>query len=290
MTPIFVIINPAAKGEKAKALRRKIERLSPDALVQVTTCAGEARSLAKSAASDGYKRIVAAGGDGTINEVVNGLAGTDAALGLLPIGTMNVFAAELGLPANNLRKCWEIIERGEVRRIDLATANDHRFVQLGGVGFDAQVVAATSFDFKKNLGPLSYVISMLQVAAKKSPRLFIEAADGLAREGSAVLIGNGRYYGGPFAIFKKAKINDGLLDVLIFKSMSHLDLVRYLQAIIFGTHTKLADVEYFQTRKVRIRSEEEVPVEVDGDVVCHAPVTFRVSPGKLKVLAPAAKH
>lgn len=251
----------------------------------MTNSPGEARALAEEAVRQGHKRIVAAGGDGTINEVVNGIAGSDAALGLLPIGTMNVFATELGLPTNNLRKCWAIIERGEVRRIDLARANDQRFVQLGGVGFDAQVVAGTSFDLKKNLGPLSYAVSMIQIASRKPPKLIIEA-DGERREGCFALIGNGRYYGGPFVIFKNARIDDGLLDVLIFKNLGYLDIMRYLQAIMFGTHTTLSDVEYFQTTRVHVRSEEDVPVEVDGEVVGMLPVTFRMCSGKLKVLAP----
>ena len=285
MSSILVIINPAARSEKAKALVRKIEQLSSTVFIRVTGAPGEARALAEEAARSGCERIVAAGGDGTVNEVVNGIAGCNAALGLLPIGTMNVFAAELGLPSSSLRKCWEIIERGETRSVDLPRANGHHFVQLGGIGFDAQVVAATSFDFKKTLGPLSYVISAAQIAARKPPRLIVES-DAVSCEGSFVLIGNGRYYGGPFIIFKEALIDDGKLDVLGFKNLGYLDIVRYLQAIIFGTHTKLPDVEYFQTRKVTVRSQDDVPVEVDGEVIANLPVTFRLAPRGLKVLAP----
>ena len=285
MSPIFVIINPAARGEKAKALYRKIEQIASHAFLHMTNAPGEARVLAQAAVREGYRRIVAAGGDGTINEVVNGIAGSDAALGLLPIGTMNVFASELNLPVSNLKKCWEIIERGKARRIDLARANDHHFVQLGGVGFDAQVVAATSFKFKKNFGPLSYAISMIQLAAQKPPRLFIES-DGHSCEGSFALIGNGRLYGGPFVIFKNARMDDGLLDVLVFKNLSHLDVIRYLQAVVFGMHTKLADVEYFQAKDVSVTSADAVPVEVDGEVIGELPVSFHVAPRKLNVLAP----
>jgi len=286
--PIIVIINPAARSEKAKSLCRKIEQLSDAAFIHITTAPGEAREIAENAARSGCERIVAAGGDGTINEVVNGIAGTNAALGLLPIGTMNVFATELGLPANNLRKCWDVIEHGHTRLVDLPRANEQNFVQLAGIGFDAQIVAATSFDSKKTFGPLSYVISATQIAAQKPPRLLLET-ESRKTEGSFVLIGNGRFYGGPFTIFKEAKIDDGKLDVLVFKNLGYLDIVRYLQAIIFGTHTKLPDVEYFQTRKVSVRSDDEVPVEVDGEVIGELPVTFRIAPRKLKVLAPPAK-
>ncbi len=288
MPPILIIFNPAAHSEKAHALLRKIEQLPGGAQIRLTTAPGEARAIAESAVRKGVTRIVAAGGDGTINEVVNGIAHSDVSLGLLPIGTMNVFAAELGLPLNSLRKCWDIIERGETRLVDLPRANRHQFVQLGGVGFDAQIVAATSFDSKKTFGPLSYLLSATQIASQKPPRLVIESPAHNCK-GSFVLIGNGRYYGGPFVIFKEALIDDGMLDVLVFKNLGYLDIVRYLQAIIFGTHTRLKDVEYFQTKKVSIHSEDDVPVEVDGEVIGKLPVTFRIEPHGLKVFAPRPK-
>ena len=287
MTPILVIINPSARGERARALCRKIEHLSSRAYVRITNGPGEARALAEEAVRDGCERIVAAGGDGTINEVVNGIAGSRTALGLLPLGTMNVFATELGLPIGNLRKCWEVVEHGLIKPVDLLRANDHHFVQLGGIGFDAQIVAATSFDFKKTLGPLSYIISATQIASKKPPKLTVRGGGG-TREGSFVLIGNGRYYGGPFVLFKNARIDDGMLDVLIFKNLGYLDIVRYLQAIVLGNHTALSDVEYFQTAQVRVTSADPVPVEVDGDVIGTLPVTFKVLPKGLRVMVPVA--
>jgi YegS/Rv2252/BmrU family lipid kinase len=287
VSPTLIIVNPAARSEKAKALFQKIEKLSSKTRIRMTSAPGEARDLAEAAARQGCKRIVAAGGDGTVNEVVNGIAGCDVTLGVLPIGTMNVFASELGIPTGNLHKCWELIEKGTTRLVDLPSANSHKFVQLAGIGFDAQIVAATSFDSKKTFGPLSYVISATQIAAQKPPRLVVESEE-VSCEGSFVLVGNGRYYGGPFVIFKEARIDDGKLDVLVFKNLGYLDIVRYLQAIIFGTHTKLADVEYFQTKKLSVRSEDRVPVEVDGEVIGEVPVTFRVAPGKLRVFAPPA--
>jgi diacylglycerol kinase (ATP) len=107
-----------------------------------------------------------------------------------------------------------------------------------------------------------------------------------AREGSFVLVGNGRYYGGPIAFFKEAQIDDGKLDVLIFKNLGYLDIARYLGGIFMGTHIGLEDVEYFQTRKAIVRSAEEVPVEVDGELAGVLPVTFRISSRKLRVLVP----
>lgn len=283
MDEILVILNPAAHGERAKQVWQKIKQLRRSR-VHATTAAGDARTLARRAVDAGYHMVVAAGGDGTINEVVNGLAGADVALGILPVGTMNVFAAELGIP-NNLQKAWKIIEEGRTRRIDLARANGQYFVQLAGVGLDAQVVQSTSANFKKNFGPLSYIISTAQIAARRPPRLIVEA-DGKTIDGSFVLVGNGRYYGGPFVFFRDARIDDGKLDVLIFKNLGYLDIARYFGGILIGAHTGWTDVEYFQTRKASVRSDEEVPIEVDGELAGKLPVIFRISSRKLRVVVP----
>ncbi len=286
MQEILVILNPAARSERAKAAWKRIEKL-PHCTMRATTAPGDARRVAAAAVHEGFTTIVAAGGDGTVNEVVNGIVGSDVALGILPVGTMNVFAAELGLPGD-LEEAWAIIRGGRTRRVDLVRANQQYFVQLAGVGLDAQVVQATSWEFKKNFGPLSYLISAAQIAAKKPPRLFVEA-DGVTREGSFVLIGNGRYYGGPVAFFKNARIDDGKLDVLIFKNLAYLDIARYVATVFMGKHTDQPDVEYFQTKKALVRSDEEVPVEVDGEVVTTLPVTFRISSRKLRVVVPVGR-
>ena len=283
MEKILVILNPAARSERAGGTWEKIRDL-PAATVQITSAPGDARSIAAWAVGQGFSTVVAAGGDGTINEVVNGLVGSEVALGILPIGTMNVFAAELGLP-NSIEKAWDIVQARHTRRVDLVRANEQYFVQLAGVGLDAQVVQATSRNFKKNFGPLSYLISAAQIAARKPPKLIVEHDD-VRTEGSFVLIGNGRYYGGPVAFFKDARIDDGKLDVLIFKNLGYLDIARYLGTILMGSHTGLDDVEYFQTKRVSVSSEEDVPVEVDGEVVAKLPVTFRISSRKLRVVVP----
>jgi YegS/Rv2252/BmrU family lipid kinase len=252
-----------------------------------TSGPGEAEIMARRAAAEGFQTVVAAGGDGTVNEVVNGIAGTEAALGLLPMGTMNVFALELGLPATNLGRCWEIIRAQHTRLIDLPRANGKHFVQLAGVGLDAQVVKETSLAFKRSFGPLSYLISAAQIAARRPPRLEIDCSDSATKEGSFVLLGNGRLYGGPFPFFKNAVIDDGLLDVIIFKQLGYLEIIKYLQNVLFTSEITLREAEYFQTKELRITSEETVPVEIDGELVCHCPVEFSVLEQKLRVITPA---
>jgi YegS/Rv2252/BmrU family lipid kinase len=283
---VLVILNPAARSERARALRTDIEALSPRVVVRSTSRRGHARDLAALGASEGFAAIVAAGGDGTANEVASGIAGTGIPMGILPVGTMNVFASELGIPQNNLPAAWEIIQSGRVHERDLPMANASYFVQLAGVGLDAEVVRQTSLESKKSLGPLSYLLTLAQVAAAPPPTVILDPVDGPRRDGQFLLIGNGRLYGGPFVVFKKASPQDGLLDVLVFKNQSHWDVIRYLQAIAFGNHSDLPDVEYFQTAGVAVHSPATVPVELDGELAGQLPCTFGFSPHRLLVLAP----
>jgi YegS/Rv2252/BmrU family lipid kinase len=282
----LVILNPAAHGERAQRKLAQVEALAKDCIVCATTCTGEAEMMARRGVEEGFDKIVAAGGDGTINEVVNGLAGTTATLGLLPIGTMNVFATELGLPVHDLELCWEIVRRESTRTVDLPKANQKFFVQLAGVGLDAQVVKETSAQLKRSFGPLSYLISAAQIAARQPPRLFIHS-DGEVKEGSFVLVGNGRLYGGPFPFFKHAVMDDGLLDVVVFKSLGYLEIIKYLQDVVFSDDIRVPEIDYFQTSQLRVESNQAVPVELDGELVGNCPVEFSVKDSSLRVLVPS---
>lgn len=283
MADAVIIFNPKARSEKSRDLADVLREIAPEAELRMTETKGSASRLAAEAARDGFRIVVAAGGDGTVNEVANGLAGTQAALGVLPIGTMNVFSKEHGLP-EKLDAAWSVIRAGNLREIDLLAANDTYFIQLAGVGLDAQVVKETTWESKKSLGPLSYLISAAQIAARKPPKLVVEAG-GVKSEGSFVLIGNGRYYGAKLVLFPKARVNDGLLDVLIFKNIGYLDIAKYLAGVLMGRHTGMGGVEYFQVSEATVRSEQDVPVEVDGELSGALPVTFRVA-GKLRLCVP----
>lgn len=286
MKKVLVILNPAARGDRARSLKEKIAALSLRIVIRLTSAAGEARELARNAVDEGFGTIVAAGGDGTVNEVANGVAGSDVHFGILPVGTMNVFAAELGIPQNNLSEAWRIISEGCVRKLDLPMANGSHFVQLAGIGLDAEVVRLTTPESKKSLGPVSYLLTLAQAAAVRPPTVLIDPVDSHRREGSFVLVGNGRLYGGPFVLFKNARPDDGLLDVLVFKNQSHWDVVRYFQAIAFGSHAELPDVEYFQTKSMDVHSSGSVPVELDGELADCLPCKFGFFQKKLSVIAP----
>ena len=105
-------------------------------------------------------------------------------------------------------------------------------------------------------------------------------------QGSFVLVGNGRLYGGPFPFFKRAVIDDGLLDVIVFKSLGYLEIIKYLQDVVFNSDISLPEVEYFQTRRLRVESDQSVPVELDGELVGNCPVEFSLHERSLRVLVP----
>jgi len=287
VTDTIVILNPTAGSpEHIRSWQQRIESLAGDCPIRVTLHSGEAEALTRHAVKEGFTRIVAAGGDGTVTQVANGLAGSNATLGVLPMGSVNVFAMELGLPLHSLQRCWEIIQDTSVRLVDLPSANGKYFVQLGGVGLDAQVVKETSLAFKRSFGPLSYLISAAHIAARQPPKLFIESENAPVEEGSFVLVGNGRLYGGPFPFFKHAIIDDGLFDVVVFTRLGYLEIVKYLQDVVFSSDIKVPEIEYFQTRRLRITSEQDVPLELDGELAGNCPVDFRIREKALRVLAP----
>jgi len=267
--------------------------------VRVSPVPGDAEKIARDAVSEGLSLIVAAGGDGTVNEVVNGIAaGMDASpgsrimvrLGILPVGTMNVFATEMGIPLHSLQKAWDVALHGAVRHLDLPLCGtggvSRRFVQLAGVGLDAEVVRRTSRESKKTLGPLSYLLSLAQIAGSKTPEIRIRTGEGRETTGSFVLLGNGRFYGGPFRLFREGSPTDGLLDVLVFRNQGAWDLLRYMHAILMGNHPSLEDVEYFQTSRLSLHSEGMVPYELDGEMAGYLPLEIALEERVLPVMTP----
>ncbi|MDZ4741940.1 MAG: diacylglycerol kinase family lipid kinase [Verrucomicrobiota bacterium] len=282
---IFIILNPMAKGERARALKKNLDRFSSQALVKLTRAAGDATVLASQAVEQGFRTIVAAGGDGTLNEVVNGLANSPARLGILPLGTVNVFARETGIPLD-LHAAWNVVVKGKTRKIDLARANDKYFVQLAGVGLDAQTIKETTFGFKKIWGPMSYIFNSIRIASQEAPRITLTLPDGQKHEGCFALVGNGRYYGGSFEFFHDARLDDGLLDICLFKSQKHHDLIRYFNGVLFKTLKHMEDVVTVKAESASITAEKETALEIDGEYCGTSPVHFSVQKSALTVIVP----
>lgn len=282
-----LLFNPKARSQRGQRTLRFLMERSTRFFLCATNSPEEARQLAARFAADGEPVVVAAGGDGTLNAVVSGLAGSRTALGVLPAGTMNVFARELGIPFDNLARAFEVIERGHIREIDLFEANHSPFVQMAGVGFDAMVIEETTWESKKVLGPLAYLLSAVRVLGEKPPRMEILLPDGRKEEGVAVLAGNGSLYGGQFKLFRMADNQDSMLDVLVFKEAGYRLVLDSLKGLAQGGVDLAVSTSYFQAEEFVVRAGREVPVQVDGELLGRCcEVSFKQSPRRLRVIAP----
>lgn len=284
-----VIFNPKARSQRgARVLRFLMCHANRFALF-ATNHAGEARELARRLASEGEPVVIVAGGDGTLNEVVSGLAGSATLLGVLPVGTMNVFAREMGIPFDSLERAFRVIEDGFVHEVDLFEANGCPFVQMAGVGFDAMVIEETTWEAKKMLGPLAYLAAAVKVLGEEPPKIEVICADGRSEEGVAVLAGNGSLYGGQFKVFRNASNHDSKLDVIVYKEAGYRLVLDSLRGLAFGGIDLMASTSYFQTEEFIVRADREVPVEVDGELIGRfSEVRFVETANRLRVIAPEA--
>jgi len=288
-----LLFNPNARSQKGRRALRFIMSRAQNFILYATRGVDDARELAAKLAADGEPVVIAAGGDGTLNAVVQGLMGTQTALGILPTGTMNVFARELGIPVPNnvvmpLKKALEVIDDGHIKDIDIFLANDRPFIQMAGVGIDAEIIESTSWEMKKALGPLSYLLSAVRILGDNPPKLHVEMDNGSMEEGVAVVAGNGELYGGQFKLFNKADPCDGLLDVVVFKEGGYRIVLDSLRGLAVGD-IELSDktVAYHQVKQMRIRCDEDRPLQVDGELIGRAKeIEFTSKSTKLRVFAP----
>jgi YegS/Rv2252/BmrU family lipid kinase len=290
-----VIFNPSAKGNKARRFRTELERFASAAEFKLTTGPGDARRLATEAVTEGFTTVVAAGGDGTLNEVLNGLGdapwGFDRAkLGVIPLGTMNVFARELGLPLN-VPGAWQAVQAGAEQRVDLAwfeTTVGGRtvrryFAQMAGAGLDARAIELVDWSWKKKAGPLAYVMAGIRAMREESPRLTVES-DNERLEGELVLVGNGRFYGGSLRVFSDASARDGRLEVCVFPQFNWWLLLRAMPPLLLGGRLPEACARRLRASSFRITSPSRVPVEADGELAGEVPAVFGIVPNGLRVV------
>jgi YegS/Rv2252/BmrU family lipid kinase len=294
---ICVIFNPAACGEKAKRFRRQLDAIGSQCALKATAAPGDARRLAAEAVNDGFDLIVAAGGDGTVNETLNGISAAPdgfarARLGVLPLGTVNVFAREMKIPLR-VERAWEILQRGREMKIDLPrvefTMNGVRqkqhFAQLAGAGLDARAIELLNWQHKKKIGPLAYVIAGLKALREKKPKITVRA-DGQSFTGELILIGNGRFYGGSFEIFPSADLRDGLLHFCVFSQANWLTLIRCVPGFLARRKLPERIVQRFRAASFELNSETAAAFELDGEWIGNLPATFSIERERLRVIVP----
>jgi lipid kinase YegS len=234
--------------------------------VRVTWESGDAEALAREAAASGAEVVVAVGGDGTVNEVVNGLDGSDAALGIIPIGTANDFARQTGIPLD-VDHAMDVILLREPLRIDTAMLNQRRFLNVSSGGVGAEATAETPSDAKEALGMLAYAITGVRKLVDLAPHRARFTAPGLDLDTEFLLfaVGNGRTTGGGTLITPRASATDGLLDVCIVESMPRAEFAKLVLRVRQGEHVGEKGVHYLQVPSIDISSAESISVNVDGE-------------------------
>jgi diacylglycerol kinase (ATP) len=297
LTPDFqvlILYNPAAgQSLNLAATLDRVAKLWRDLGWQVdvaaTNAPGDATKRARQAATDGYNAVIAAGGDGTVNEVMNGLIGTNTALGTLPLGTVNIWAREMGLPMDML-KAAASLAKSDLTKIDVGMAGDRYFLLMAGIGFDAAVTETVCARDKKRLGAVAYVKQAIQVAWNfRGVRLKLRI-DGKRVRGQIlmVVIGNSQLYGGVLKLTAHATVNDGKLDVCVIRGQGMLSAPQRLASIFARHYNRDPQLQYYQAQQIEIHAQRDkvLPVQVDGDYLGKTPMNFRVVPDRLWILVP----
>ena len=297
MARICVIFNPAARGEKARRFRAHLDALSHQCVLKPTTGRGSGADLAAEAVREGFEIVVAAGGDGTVNEVLNGLCRLPdgprrAAFAVLPLGTINVFAKELDVPSR-LEQAWQIILAGHETLIDLPFANfsangvaqRRYFAQMAGAGLDSRAVAMVNWELKKKVGALAYVAACLNAWRGPMPQVLV--SDGSQTlNAELVLIGNGRFYGGRYEVFPKADLRDAMLEVSIWPKVDVLSTIRSTWGLFTNQLYSVGGVRHFKAATITVSATEPVPFHLDGEDAGMLPVEFGLQPRALRVIVP----
>jgi YegS/Rv2252/BmrU family lipid kinase len=251
---------------------------------------GDASRLAREAVAAGFDIVAACGGDGTVNETLNGLACSETPLAIIPTGTVNVLAMELGIPLEPPDAVKLLAPgAGNISWIDLGRAGDRYFGLMAGVGMDAAVVASLNPVMKKALKEAAFAVQGLGTYLTHEDPLFRVTTDERIVEGYFAVFGNSSNYGGAFGITPLADMRDGLLDVCVLKDKSLVSTVWYWVTALINAHITHPKVEYFRTERAVIEAVEEgeeVLVQTDGEVAGKLPMECRVMPRALRVVVP----
>lgn len=296
-----LIVNPVAgAGKTARKWPQIMSRLQSFDLrfdYDLTEAPGHARELARDAVAKGYELVVSVGGDGTINEVVNGLYDTgsiaDVMLGIIGTGTGGDYIRTIGIPRSYLEACQCLkdprkatVDVGVIEYLDGGETVRRLFVNFAGIGFDAEIVRTTTLKYKTLNATASYLAGLLSTLLFYKNKVVTISIDGevIAEKVCTVLLNNGKYGGGGMLAAPEADLADGLLDVLIIGDMSKPDLLWSLPRVYRGTHLTHPKVALKKAREIEIRSEDTVFLQADGELLGGLPARCYVLPSLLNVV------
>ncbi|MHB1377101.1 MAG: diacylglycerol/lipid kinase family protein [Candidatus Humimicrobiaceae bacterium] len=253
--------------------------------IEYTKHPKHAMELAKSAKNK-YDIVIVAGGDGTVNEVINGIIGSKITLAIIPFGSTNVLALELGIPFN-AKEASELIVQGKKLKIDLGYAKTNEearyFSMMVGIGFIPKLIEGTDLKVKKRWGNLAYVLSGIrQLLTYKWHNIHVEHKSHSV--GYFVIVSNSKDYGGEYQIADKASITDGFLDLVVINRKSWWKIIKFFSSVLIGRSNTFLRGEYYQIKEAHIYSRHKMLVQIDGELIGTVPVDVKVVPKALTVM------
>lgn len=288
---IRTIVNPVAGKGKSREIisevRKRLEAAVDEVDLVQTSRPGDGYRLSKEAAREDFDRVVAVGGDGTVREVASGLVGTGIKLAIIPSGMGNDLARSLGIPSD-VKKASSLVSAENFRRIDLGQVEEQYFSVLG-LGFPVEVMELVNRGGNNILpGPGYFLVSIMRVVFRMKPfGVGLEVdGDGYKGKALAVFVMNPPYTGGGLELSPGARMDDGLLDVVVIGDAGKRELLGQLPRVYRGEHLDHPKVHLFRGKSVRIEAEEELRVELDGDLLAYTPVSAEVVPNALGVVVP----
>lgn len=289
---IILICNPTAKkasGRKIVKASHSLESRGYAVEVLFTERKGHAENLAREAVKESPSLIIAAGGDGTFNEVVNGMAGSEVPMAILPLGTTNVLAKELGVPEDiesalevALKNAPKTVSLGKIAITHHTSLVTRYFCLMAGIGFDGEAVLGVNETLKKFSGKGAYVYSGIKTLSRFKPNELFFTIDGKTYSGYTAIIGKAAKYGGDYRITPDARLPDPFLYVCLFKGKSRLDVIRYVFGIVIGRHLRFKDVEYMKATTVEV--EGSAHIQIDGDYFGKTPVKVEIVPNIVRLI------
>ena len=285
---VFVLHGARANQPQVRHLVEWVRGRGHTVTARVTWEPGDATRFAEEAVRDGVDAVVAVGGDGTVNEVVNGLVGTDTPLGIVPLGTANDFARQAGIPMDDADHAMDIVLHGEPTSIDVGELNERAFVNVSTGGVGAEATAETAPARKQKLGALAYAITGVKKLTGLRARRAWFHAPGFEYRGDFLLfaVGNGRSTGGGSLVTPRADVRDGLLDVCIIDALPRAEFARLVLLVKKGEHLGHPAVRYLQVPELFIEASRPLAVNVDGEPVNARRLHYRARAGALRVFLP----
>jgi YegS/Rv2252/BmrU family lipid kinase len=286
---IPVIINPASGSTSGKRIARALQVLEAGGLhimQRVTQARGQAEAFARAEAEKGAPFVIAAGGDGTFNEVINGLVGTGVPLGILPIGTTNILALELGIPLSGRKAARRILE-GKPREVSVGKVvlegTTRYFCLMAGIGFDADVVSALQRGSINRLGKLAYIIEGFRLVASWNPQTLTVRTAGEEYTCHSLIASNVRKYAGKFTIAPRAGIADEYLHLVMLLGRRRGRLLRFAWGILTGTHLRQQGVKHVTARELDVAGSANI--QIDGDYLGTGPAHISILPRALRLIS-----